>query len=78
MYIFHFTTDQDCQIAAYFQTETKDNQQQSIMQNRGPVKFVIVVRDSEVEPELSVSVILINRAFPTEKKSYRGGKNTVN
>lgn len=77
MYIFHFTIYQNCQIAAYFQTETKDNQQQSIMQNRGPVKFVTVVKDSEVEPKLSISVILIKRAFLTEKKSYRGGKNTV-
>lgn len=50
------------------------------MQNRGPVKFVTVltvVKDSEVEQKLSISVILIKRAFPTEKKSYRGGKNTV-
>ena len=47
------------------------------MQNRGPVKFVTVVKDSEVEPKLSISVILIKRAFLTEKKSYRGGKNTV-
>lgn len=77
VYIFHFTIYQNCQIAAYFQTETKDNQQQSILQNRGPVKFVTVVKDSEVEPKLSVSVILIKRAFPTEKKSYRGDKNTV-
>ena len=63
----HFTIYQNCQIAAYFQTETKDNQQQSIMQNRGPVKFATVVRDSEVEPKLSISVILIKRGFPTEK-----------
>lgn len=37
------------------------------MQNRGPVKFATVVRDSEVEPKLSISVILIKRGFPTEK-----------
>lgn len=77
MYIFHFTIYQNWQIAAYFQTKTKDNQQQSILQNRGPVKFVTLVKDSEVEPKLSISVILIKRAFPTEKKSYRGDKNTV-